>query len=48
MVLYLLLPESVDEIALEVVWCVFEQGSVASLLTNLGVAFAERVQALFL
>jgi hypothetical protein len=48
MVLNLLLPEGMDEVALEVIRCVLEQGCVASLLANLGVAFAERVQALLL
>jgi hypothetical protein len=36
------------EVALKIIGRVLEQGRVASLLANLGVAFAERVQALFL
>jgi hypothetical protein len=48
MILNLLLPEAMDEVALEVVRCVLEEGRVASLLANFGVALAERVQALLL
>ena len=44
MVLQLLLPEGVYEVAFEIVGRMFEQGSIAALLAHLGVAFAQSIQ----
>lgn len=39
MVLQLLLPESVYKVALKIVRCMLEEGSIATLLANFGIAF---------
>lgn len=47
MVLELLLPERMNEIALCVIRCMLDQGCVSSFLANLRVSLAERIQSLF-
>lgn len=46
MVLELLLPERVNEVALEIVWRMFDQRCVASLFANLRVALAQSIKSL--
>jgi hypothetical protein len=46
MVLKLLLPESVDEVAFKIIWCVLEKGCVSSFLSDFRVALSECVEAL--
>ena len=46
MVLKLLLPESVDEVAFKIIRCVFEEGRVSSFLSDFRVALSESVEAL--
>jgi hypothetical protein len=45
MILQLLLPKGVDQVALEVVRRVLEKRRVSALLANLGVAFTQGIQA---
>lgn len=48
MVLQLFLPESVDQVAFEIVWRVLKKGCVAALLSNLGITLTKRVKSLLL
>jgi hypothetical protein len=48
MVLELLLPEGVDQVALQIVGCVLEQRCITPLLPNFRVAFTQRIQTLLL
>ena len=46
MVLELLLPERMNEVALKIIWRMFDQRCVTSLFADLRVALAQSIQSL--